>query len=103
MQGNGSPQDACLGGGNPPICGGRTRCAGNLTRHTKAERHLPILFCYVVDVARKLVNSPACVRLCVVRVAHKLSAADIWVFWDGRGHLDYRRGLNSLFTTLATC
>jgi C-22 sterol desaturase len=34
----------------------------------------------------------------VVDVAHKLLGADNWVFLDGKAHVDFRKGLNGLFT-----
>jgi len=53
------------------------------------------------DMARKVFNSPAFVKPCVVDVAHKLLGADNFVFLDGKAHVDYRRGLNGLFTRKA--
>ncbi|KAN0071516.1 Cytochrome P450 [Elaphomyces granulatus] len=50
------------------------------------------------DLARKVLNSPAYVKPCVVDVAHKLLGKDNWVFLDGKAHVEYRKGLNSLFT-----
>lgn len=38
------------------------------------------------------------VKPCVVDVAHKLLGEDNWVFLDGKAHVDYRKGLNGLFT-----
>ena len=49
-------------------------------------------------MARKVFNSPSYVRPCVVDVAHKLLGADNWVFLDHKAHLDFRKGLNGLFT-----
>jgi len=53
------------------------------------------------DMARKVFNSPSYVRPCVVDVAHKLLGADNWVFLDHKAHLDFRKGLNGLFTRRA--
>lgn len=53
------------------------------------------------DLARKVFNSPAYVKPCVVDVAHKLLGADNWVFLDGKQHVDFRKGLNGLFTRQA--
>lgn len=53
------------------------------------------------DMARKVFNSPAFVKPCVVDVAHKLLGADNFVFLDGKAHVEYRRGLNGLFTRKA--
>jgi C-22 sterol desaturase len=52
-------------------------------------------------MARKIFNSPGYVKPCVVDVAHKLLGADNWVFLDGKAHVDFRKGLNSLFTRQA--
>lgn len=52
-------------------------------------------------MARKVLNSPAFVKPCVVDVAHKLLGADNWVFLDGKAHVDFRKGLNGLFTRKA--
>ena len=49
-------------------------------------------------MARKVLNSPAYVKPCVVDVAHKLLGSDNWVFLDGKAHVEYRKGLNSIFT-----
>merc|ERR1712169_144931 len=43
------------------------------------------------DMARKVLNSPAYVKPCVVDVAHKLLGSDNWVFLDGKAHVEYRR------------
>ncbi|KAK2741268.1 RNA polymerase C-22 sterol desaturase [Onygenales sp. PD_40] len=53
------------------------------------------------DMARKVFNSPAYVKPCVVDVAHKLLGKDNWVFLDGKEHVEYRKGLNGLFTRSA--
>lgn len=50
------------------------------------------------DLARKVLNSPAYVRPCVVDVAIKILRPSNWVFMDGKKHVDYRRSLNGLFT-----
>ncbi|KAH7022508.1 cytochrome P450 61 [Ilyonectria destructans] len=50
------------------------------------------------DMARKVLNSPSYVKPCVVDVAHKLLGHDNWVFLDGKAHVDFRKGLNNLFT-----
>lgn len=52
-------------------------------------------------MARKVLNSPSYVKPCVVDVAHKLLGADNWVFLDGKAHVDFRKGLNVLFTRKA--
>lgn len=53
------------------------------------------------DMSRKIFNSPAFARPCVVDVAHKLLGADSWVFLDGKAHIEFRKGLNGLFTRSA--
>ncbi|KAL2132786.1 hypothetical protein VTI74DRAFT_3380 [Chaetomium olivicolor] len=53
------------------------------------------------DMARKVFNSPSFVKPCVVDVAHKLLGADNWVFLDGKAHVEFRKGLNNLFTRRA--
>jgi C-22 sterol desaturase len=53
------------------------------------------------DMARKVFNSPSYVKPCVVDVAHKLLGKTNWVFLDGKAHVDYRKGLNGLFTRKA--
>ena len=52
-------------------------------------------------MARKVFNSPTFVKPCVVDVAHKLLGDDNWVFLDGKKHVDFRKGLNGLFTRRA--
>ena len=52
-------------------------------------------------MARKVFNSPMYVKPCVVDVAVKLLRPTNWVFLDGRAHVDYRKGLNGLFTRQA--
>lgn len=53
------------------------------------------------DMARKVFNAPSYVKPCVVDVAYKLLRPTNWVFMDGREHVDYRKGLNGLFTRQA--
>ncbi|KAF2004672.1 cytochrome P450 61 [Amniculicola lignicola CBS 123094] len=53
------------------------------------------------DMARKVLNSPTYVKPCVVDAAHKLLRPTNWVFLDGKAHVDYRKGLNGLFTRQA--
>lgn len=52
-------------------------------------------------MARKVLNSPTYVKPCVVDIAHKLLGHDNWVFLDGKLHVDFRKGLNGLFTRKA--
>lgn len=53
------------------------------------------------DMARKVFNAPSFVKPCVVDVAYKLLRPQNWVFLDGKAHVDYRKGLNGLFTRQA--
>ena len=53
------------------------------------------------DMARKVFNSPSYVKPCVVDAAHKILRPTNWVFLDGKAHVDYRKGLNGLFTRQA--
>lgn len=52
-------------------------------------------------MARKVLNAPAYVKPTVVDVAPKLLGHDNWVFLDGKAHVDFRKGLNGLFTRKA--
>ena len=52
-------------------------------------------------MARKIFNSPMYVSPCVVDIAKKLLRPNNWVFLDGKAHVDYRKGLNGLFTRQA--
>ena len=52
-------------------------------------------------MARKVFNAPTYVKPCVVDVAHKLLRPTNWVFLDGKAHVEYRKGLNGLFTRQA--
>jgi sterol 22-desaturase len=53
------------------------------------------------DMSRKIFNSPMFVKPCVVDAAYKLLRPENWVFLDGKAHVDYRKGLNGLFTRQA--
>lgn len=53
------------------------------------------------DMSRKVFNSPGFVKPCVVDAAHKLLGPTNWVFLDGKAHVDFRKGLNGLFTRQA--
>ena len=52
-------------------------------------------------MSRKVFNSPGFVKPCVVDAAHKLLGKTNWVFLDGKAHVDFRKGLNGLFTRQA--
>lgn len=53
------------------------------------------------DMARKIFNSPSYVKPCVVDIATRILGETSWVFLDGKPHVDYRKGLNGLFTRRA--
>jgi sterol 22-desaturase len=53
------------------------------------------------DYARKIFNSPTFVQPCVVDAGKKILKHTNWVFLDGKAHVDYRKGLNGLFTRKA--
>ena len=53
------------------------------------------------EMARKVLNSPAYVKPCLVDVARKILRPENWVFLDGKAHVEYRKGLNTLFTRSA--
>ncbi|KAJ6574659.1 cytochrome P450 [Mycena capillaripes] len=53
------------------------------------------------DYARKILNSPTYAEPCLVYSAKKILLPDNWVFLTGKTHVDYRRGLNNLFTRKA--
>lgn len=53
------------------------------------------------QLARKIFQSPSFVKPCVVDVAVKILRPSNWVFLDGKAHVDYRKGLNPLFTKKA--
>ncbi|RFU35603.1 hypothetical protein B7463_g660, partial [Scytalidium lignicola] len=53
------------------------------------------------DMARKVFNSPMYVKPCVVDAAYKLLGPTNWVFLDGKDHVEFRKGLNGLFTRKA--
>ncbi|CAG8948967.1 hypothetical protein HYFRA_00002095 [Hymenoscyphus fraxineus] len=50
------------------------------------------------DLARKVFNSSAYVEPCVVPVAKDLMQPSAWVFLNGKAHVEFRKGLNGLFT-----
>ena len=53
------------------------------------------------DLARKIFNSPRYVKPCVVDIATTILGKDSWVFLDGIAHVEFRKGLNGLFTRRA--
>ena len=52
-------------------------------------------------MSRKIFNSPMFVKPIVVDIAKKLLRPTNWVFLDGKAHVEYRKGLNGLFTRQA--
>ncbi|KAI9268198.1 cytochrome P450 [Phascolomyces articulosus] len=53
------------------------------------------------DISRKILNSPAFAEPTVVDSMTYILCPDNWVFLNGKAHVDYRRGLNVLFTRRA--
>ncbi|KJA25773.1 hypothetical protein HYPSUDRAFT_37243 [Hypholoma sublateritium FD-334 SS-4] len=53
------------------------------------------------EYARKILNSPTYAEPCLVHSMKQILRADNWVFLAGKAHVDYRRGLNALFTRKA--
>lgn len=51
--------------------------------------------------ARKILNSPQYTEPCLVHAAKQVLCADNWVFLNGKAHVEYRKGLNHLFTRRA--
>ena len=52
-------------------------------------------------MSRRIFNSPIFVKPVVVDIANKLLRPENWVFLDGKAHVEYRKGLNGLFTRQA--
>jgi C-22 sterol desaturase len=63
--------------------------------------HKFVVIASSTEMSRKAFNSPTYVKPCVVDIAHKLLRPTNWVFLDGKSHVDYRKGLNGLFTRQA--
>ena len=53
------------------------------------------------EYTRKILNSPMHAEPCLVASAKKVLCHDNWVFLNGKAHVDYRKGLNTLFTSRA--
>ncbi|EJD04247.1 cytochrome P450 sterol C22-desaturase [Fomitiporia mediterranea MF3/22] len=49
----------------------------------------------------KIFNSPAYAEPCLVNSAKQILMPDNWVFLNGKAHVEYRKGLNVLFTRKA--
>jgi C-22 sterol desaturase len=66
--------------------------------------HLEFGFVVLVsdrDLAHKSFNSSAYLKPCLVPVAETIIGSDAWVFLGGKAHVDFRKGLNGLFTRKA--
>lgn len=66
--------------------------------------HKFVVIASTKDLSRKILNSPGFVEPCVVDAGKKILMPSNWVFLDGKAHVEYRKGLNLLFTrkSLAT-
>jgi C-22 sterol desaturase len=53
------------------------------------------------ELSRRILNAPAFVEPAVVDSMKHILCADNWVFLGGKDHVDYRKGLNVLFTRKA--
>ncbi|KAK7064617.1 cytochrome P450 [Favolaschia claudopus] len=53
------------------------------------------------DYSRKILNSPTYAEPWLVHAAKHILLPENWVFLTGKDHVDYRRGLNNLFTRKA--
>ncbi|KAI8377753.1 cytochrome P450 [Radiomyces spectabilis] len=53
------------------------------------------------DLSRKILNAPVYAEPAVVDSMKHILCADNWVFLSGKAHVDYRKGLNVLFTRKA--
>ena len=71
---------------------------------SSATDHRFVVIASTKDLSRKILNSPTYVQPCVVDAGKKILMATNWVFLDGKAHVEYRKGLNVLFTrkSLAT-
>ncbi|KAL2441000.1 C-22 sterol desaturase erg5 [Exophiala dermatitidis] len=63
--------------------------------------HKFVIIASTREMVRKIFTSPAYLKPTVVDVAPKLLRKTNWVFLDGKEHVDYRKGLNGLFTRQA--
>ncbi|KAF9523589.1 cytochrome P450 [Crepidotus variabilis] len=53
------------------------------------------------EFSRKILNSPMYAEPALVHAAKLVLRSDNWVFLNGKAHVEYRRGLNALFTRKA--
>ncbi|BFZ61456.1 RNA polymerase C-22 sterol desaturase [Saitoella coloradoensis] len=63
--------------------------------------HKFVVIASTQELARKILNAPAYVQPCVVDAGKKILKHTNWVFLDGKAHVEYRKGLNNLFTRKA--
>ncbi|EIN13415.1 cytochrome P450 sterol C22-desaturase [Punctularia strigosozonata HHB-11173 SS5] len=63
--------------------------------------HIFIVMASSNEFSRKILNSPNHAEPCLVYSAKQILLPDNWVFLTGKSHVDYRRGLNNLFTRKA--
>lgn len=63
--------------------------------------HMFIVVASSTEFTRKILNSPTYTEPCLVASAKQVLCHDNWVFLNGKAHVDYRKGLNSLFTSRA--
>ncbi|CAD6903160.1 unnamed protein product [Tilletia controversa] len=63
--------------------------------------HIFIVIASSNEHTRKILNSPLYTEPCLVASAKQVLCADNWVFLNGKQHVDFRRGLNTLFTRQA--
>lgn len=60
-----------------------------------------IVMASTTEYSRKILNSPTYAEPCLVHSAKQILLSDNWVFLTGKEHVEYRRGLNTLFTRKA--
>ncbi|VDC01964.1 unnamed protein product [Peniophora sp. CBMAI 1063] len=60
--------------------------------------HIFIVMASSNEYSRKILNSPNHAEPCLVYSAKQIICPDNWVFLAGKEHVEYRRGLNLLFT-----
>ncbi|KAF5323338.1 hypothetical protein D9611_003464 [Ephemerocybe angulata] len=63
--------------------------------------HIFIVMASSNEYSRKILNSPGYAEPCLVHSAKQVLRPDNWVFLTGKSHVEYRRGLNLLFTRRA--
>lgn len=53
------------------------------------------------ELSRKILNSPVYTEPSIIDAMRTILCADNWVFMGGKEHVEYRKGLNVLFTRKA--